>query len=215
MLSKYKCDIVLSGDYNTDLLKLNDNTNVSDFFDTITSLTSYPIITLPTRFSDRRCTLIDNVICKFSPAIMNSTTGILTNNISDHQLYLINIHNLTTKQTTPTFIQVNTQNYNSMNNFKMNIGNVNILNQLNHQALLNPNYEILNNIIKYNIRTHFPTRFVKYNKHKHKKSSWITNGIIRSITFRDNLYRKLKQTSPDSNQFPVLKINLRAYIIKY
>ena len=37
-----------------------------------------------------------------------------------------------------------------MNNyFKMNIGNANILNKLNHQALLNPkdNYEILNNII--------------------------------------------------------------------
>ena len=67
------------------------------------------------------------------------------------------------------------------------------------------------NIIKHNIKTHFPTRFVKYNKHKHTKSSWITNGIIRSITFRDNLYRKLKQTSPDSNQFPVLKINPRTY----
>ena len=49
------------------------------------SLTCYPIITLPTRFSDRRCNLIDNFICKFSPAIMNSTT----NNISDHQPYLL------------------------------------------------------------------------------------------------------------------------------
>ena len=118
MLSKSKCEIVLSGDYNIDVLKLNDNTNISDFFDTITSLAFYPIITLPTRFSDRRCTLIDNFICTFSPTIMNSTTGILTNNISDHQPYLINIHNLTTKQNTPTFIQVNTQNYNSMNNLK-------------------------------------------------------------------------------------------------
>ena len=127
---------MLSGDYNIDLLKLNDNTKISDFFDTITSLTFYPFITLPTRFSDRRCTLIDNFICTFSPAIMNSTTGILTNNISYHQHY------------------------------------TNILNKLNHQALLNPNdnYEILNNIIKYNIKTHFPTRFVKYNKHKHTKS---------------------------------------------
>ena len=213
VLSKSKCEVVLSGDYNIDLLKLNDNTKISDFFDTITSLTFYPIITLPTRFSDRRCTLVDNFICKFSPAIMNSTTGILTNNISDHQPYLINIHNLTTAQNTPTFVRINTQHYNSMNNFKMNIGNANILNKLNHQALLNPNdnYEILNNIIKYNIKKHFPTRFVKYNKHKHKKANWITKGIIRSITFRDNLYRKLKQTPPDSNQFPVLKINLRTY----
>ena len=54
MLSKSKCEVVLSGDYNIDLLKLNDNTNISDFFDTIISLTFYPIITLPTRFSDRR-----------------------------------------------------------------------------------------------------------------------------------------------------------------
>ena len=137
-------------EYNIDLL---DNTNISDFFDTITSLTFYPIITLPTRFSDRRCTLIDNFICKFSPAIMNSTTGILTNNISDHQPYLINIHNLTPTQNTPTFIHINTHNYNSRNNFKMNIGNANIINKLNNQALLNPNdnYEILNNIIKYNV----------------------------------------------------------------
>ena len=213
VLSKSKCEVVLSGDYNIDLLKLNDNTNISDFFDTITGLTFYPIITLPTRFSDRRCTLIDNFICTFSPAIMNSTTGILTNNISDHQPYLINIHNLTTAQNAPTFVRINTQNHNSMNNFKMDICNANILNKLNHQALLNPNdnYEILNNIIKCNIKTHFPIRFVKYNKHKHKKANWITKGIIRSITFRDNLYRKLKQTPPDSNQFPVLKINLRTY----
>ena len=196
MLSKAKSEVVLSGDYNIDLLKLNDNTNISDFFDTITSLTFYPIITVPTRFSDRRCTLIDTFICKFSPAIMNSTTGILTNNISDHQPCLIDIHNLTTTQNTPTFIHINTQNYNAMNNFKMNIVNANILNKLNHQALLNPNdnYEILNNIIKHNIKTHFPTRFVKYNNINTHKSSWITNGIIRSIRFRDNLYRQLKIT---------------------
>ena len=56
VLSKSKCEVVLSGDYNIDLLKLNDNTNISDFFDTITGLTFYPIITLPTMFSDRRCT---------------------------------------------------------------------------------------------------------------------------------------------------------------
>ena len=103
---------------------------------------------------------------------MKSTTGILTNNISDHQPYLINIHNLTTTQNTPTFVHINTQNYNSINNFKMNIENAKILNKLKHQVLLNPNdnYEILNNIIKYNIKTQFPIRFVKYNKHKHTKS---------------------------------------------
>ena len=30
----------------------------------------------------------------------------------------------------------------------------------------------------------------KFNKYKHKKSKWITYGILKSIRFRDNLYQK-------------------------
>ena len=67
--------------------------------------------------------------------------------------------------------------------------------------------EIINNKIK----TYFPVRVVKFNKRKHKKSNWITKGIINSISFRDNMYRKLKQTSHDSQNFETLTINLRTY----
>ena len=47
-------------------------------------------------------------------------------------------------------------------------------------------------------RYFFPIRTVKFNKRKHKRTKWITSGIIKSINNRDNLYRKLKETSPDS-----------------
>ena len=66
-------------------------------------------------------------------------------------------------------------------------------------------------IINKKIKTYFPVRVVKFNKRKHKKSNWITKGIINSISFRDNMYRKLKQTSHDSQNFETLKINLRIY----
>ena len=33
---------------------------------------------------------------------------------------------------------------------------------------------------------------IKLNKSKHKKSPWITEGVIKSIKFRDNLHMKLK-----------------------
>ena len=56
-----------------------------------------------------------------------------------------------------------------------------------------------------------PSKYVKYNKHKHKKNKWITNGIIRSIKFRDNLYRQLKHTVPGSQEYHTLKTNLRTY----
>ena len=86
--NKSKSEVVIAGNFNFDMLKLNENNNVSYCFDTITSQMFHPTITLPTRFSDKRSTLLDNFYCKYSPAIMNSTTGILTNNISDHQPYI-------------------------------------------------------------------------------------------------------------------------------
>ena len=56
-----------------------------------------------------------------------------------------------------------------------------------------------------------PTKKVKINKHKHKKSKWITQGIIRSITFRDKLYLKMKLSPKDSAEYSVIKINLKTY----
>ena len=173
----------------------------------------HPTITLPTRFSDKRCTLIDNFYCKYSPAIMNSTTGILTNNISDHQPYILNIHNLTTKVNVKKYVKLNPQNSNSLINFKTGIQKANIYNTLHKDEGYDPNenYGIMQEIINNKIKTYFPVRVVKFNKRKHKKSNWITKGIINSISFRDNMYRTLKQTSHDSQNFETLKINLRTY----
>ncbi len=56
-----------------------------------------------------------------------------------------------------------------------------------------------------------PTKFVKYNKYKHKRSKWITSGIIKSIQYRVNLYKKLKTTNPNSIQFAIHKTNLDTY----
>ena len=52
---------------------------------------------------------------------------------------------------------------------------------------------------------------MKYNKHKHKKGSWITKGIIRSIKFRDKLYKTLKSTDINSERCNTYKINLQTY----
>ena len=56
-----------------------------------------------------------------------------------------------------------------------------------------------------------PQKKVKYNKYKHKKSKWITHGIIRSIKFRDNLYRRVKATSPNTDDDANKKNNLKVY----
>ena len=195
------------------MLKINENNHVSNFFNTVTSHTFFPKITLPTRFSDRNCTLIDHFLCKLSPTMINSKVGILMNNLSDHLPCVINIPNLCNYQNGPKFIHLKTNDINSVTNFKMDIMNAKIYDKLNHDEMGDPNdnYNIVETIIQDKINTHFPTRTVKFNYNKHKKPKWVTNGIIKSIKFRNCMYKKLKATNPDSDEFEALKINLRTY----
>ena len=52
---------------------------------------------------------------------------------------------------------------------------------------------------------------VKFNKYKHKKSSWITQGLLKSIRYRDQLYKKLKLTNPNSPNYDTIKNILKTY----
>ena len=56
-----------------------------------------------------------------------------------------------------------------------------------------------------------PDKIVKFKKHKHKKTTWNTTGIIKSIKYRDNLYLRLKLTYPNTATYLDIKTNLRTY----
>ena len=75
----------------------------------------------------------------------------------------------------------------------------------------NYNYNILNDKIRNAINKHLPIKLVKYNKHKHKKAKWITQGIVNSIRFRDKLYTKLHNTPLNTSEYINRKTNLNTY----
>ncbi len=52
--------MILAGDFNIDLLKLNEKNIISEYFDIITSNSFYPKITVPTWLTNNHGTLIDN-----------------------------------------------------------------------------------------------------------------------------------------------------------
>ena len=52
---------------------------------------------------------------------------------------------------------------------------------------------------------------MKFNRYRHKKSKWITNGILISIRYRDKLYKKLHSVTRDSPLYNNYKINLGTY----
>ena len=71
--------------------------------------------------------------------------------------------------------------------------------------------EILLEEIKKAIDKHMPIKTVKFDKYRHKKETWITSGILKSIRYKDKLYRQLKMTNPFIPQYNILKTNLKTY----
>ncbi len=78
----------------------------------------------------------------------------------------------------------------------------------------NNTYNVLHNVIQDAKNKHMPTKLVKYNKYKHKKSRRVTFGIIKSMQHRENFYKKLKMSDPLSVEFTTLEINLK-YLQQY
>ena len=56
-----------------------------------------------------------------------------------------------------------------------------------------------------------PYKKIKNNKYKQKRSNWVTNGIIKSIQYRDKLYKSSKQTLYNTPSYFTLKQNLKVY----
>ena len=75
-----------------------------------------------------------------------------------------------------------------------------IYDQLDKQLTNDPNanYELFNDLLNNARAKHLPKKRVKYQKKLHKKSKWITNGILNSINKKDKLYKTLIQTDTNN-----------------
>ena len=93
------------------------------------------------------------------------------------------------------------------------ISAVNIYDKLNHNPTIDPNinYNILEKTLDSSLNKIMPHKSIKFNKYKHKKSNWITAGIIRSIKFKDKLYKLTKILHNESSEYVTAKNNLRVY----
>ncbi len=109
-LGNKSTEVIVTGNTNIDLLKINEREVFSAFFDTITSHSFYPSITIPTTFSNTRGTLIDNFFCKLSNTTLNVSSGILIKQFSDHKPYFICLEKLKKNNTPPNFVKIKIQN---------------------------------------------------------------------------------------------------------
>ena len=180
-LGREKSDTIICGDFNINLLKVNEREIFAEFLDLFLSNGFLPQISLPTRFSTKNATLIDQIFCKLSNITSDTFSGILISQMSDHLPSFSSLDVIKAKERKPPkFIKMQINDTKSQQNFCDAIGNVDILNKLNHSpnADVNENYSILCDTIQTLKNKHLPTKTVKYHKHKHKNSPWITTDII-------------------------------------
>ena len=212
-LSKINNEILITGDFNINLLQVHEKNIFNDFFETMVSNSFIPMITLPTRFSNKSGTLIDNIFCRISDFTLQSTSGILTKKFSDHQPYFMCLNTILSNKQNPKFIKCKINSQESVKKVVQELELMNITDKLNLDKNCDPNtnYNLLSKILNEVLNKHMPNKLVRFNKYKHKKHKWVTQGILISIKYRDNLYRRLKKTNHNTAEYTEIKRNLATY----
>ncbi len=179
---------------------------ICEYFDMFTNHSFYPKITLPTRFSNTHGTLIDNFFCKLSESTIDT---MFIKKFSNHQPYFTVQNDFTLNEPSVTYIKITKNDHKSVKHFINEIQTILSDIKLNLTQDHNINYNIIHDVIQYAKTSHMPQQIVMFNKYKHKKTKWITHGIIKSIQTRDNMYKKYKMTDPNSTNYYRLNTNLK------
>ena len=106
-LEQSHSEVIIAGDFNNNLLDIKTKDKVLAFYNYFTTIGFLPEITLPTRFSHRKGTLIDNFLCNLSDISLKSKSGILADRLSDHQPYFMSLNLRTVNIIPHKYITIN------------------------------------------------------------------------------------------------------------
>ena len=111
IISKERKHCILMGDFNLDLIKVDNNNQTKDFVHSLYTNAFYPTISKPTRVTEHSATLLDNIITNITGYSIKS--GVLYNDISDHfpVFNLLQINSKISKKYEHIFKRMNTVQY--------------------------------------------------------------------------------------------------------
>ena len=210
---KYE-NVIVGGDFNINLLEANNRNVIGSFLDSVFASSFQPTITLPTRYSLRSCSLIDNLFLKLSNGATNNLSGIIVTQISDHLPCFTSINlnqQHSSKQCSNNFFYRRVENTHSVDKLILELQNADIYGNLNTDLDENPNntYMLLFTYITRAMDKSMPMKKTKITHYSYPKNPWCSYDTLKSIKFRDKLYKNLKSTHPDDPRYNMLCINLK------
>ena len=213
-LLKLSLSGLICGDFNIDLLSVTSNRHVTEYFDNVISSGFFPKITLPTRIQENSNTLIDQIWSNNLEESKKSKSGILINDISDHKMIFTFIENIEFIEKFDKLIKIEQKGEIAIQKFVEELKSMKIFDELNQNINDSPedNYNKFASLLNHAREKHLPIKLVKYNKKRHKKSCWMTNGILESINTKDKLYKIFIQADKTNvDRFNTLKSDYQAY----
>ena len=187
--SGYKSNCAIVGDFNINLLELGDRNLYNEFFDLMVGRSFFPHITLPTRFSKKKCTLLDQIYVKQELNETVNSSAILFSNLSDHLACISSIKLKSKFVQHNKYITKRKVDHTSLMNFVNSMGGIRSkVFSYSIESDPNENYDKTDSFLAEKIDEHMPLQTVKFNKYKHKRQPWMTGGILHSIKYRDKLY---------------------------
>ena len=171
------------GDFNIDLLKIEQHKPSADYINSIFSLGCLQLMTLPTRCIHNSATLIDHILT--NDILPSYTCGAFANRISDH-FPIFCILPLTKPKAVHRVVKSRHINEQSIEKFKNTLKNVpwpDISALEDPQLALDSFLQTFSELYELN----FPETTVKFNKNFHKKEKWITAGLLTSRRNKNSL----------------------------
>ena len=117
LLKRRKHSSFVYGDFNINLLSLDNKRHVNHSFETVMVKCFFPKITLPTRIQNTSHTLIDNIFSNNIEDGLKSKSGILINDISDHKIIFTYEENMSYVEKNAKYIEIEKQDELSLANF--------------------------------------------------------------------------------------------------
>ena len=198
-----KKEIILLGDFNMDLMTLDDNT--SDMLDLLVSSELIPRITVPTRKTHDSQTLIDHIYKKISN--QKCTAGTLISDITDHYINFIFSSEPNVLPPLPKSITYRAFTENNLNSFNDQLRQTD-WSQVYSSNDPNEAYKCFIGLYLNAFNQTIPIKTKKFNKWKHKKQRWMTRGILTSIKNKTKLYKiKMQATNEQAIAAASIKYN--------
>ena len=183
--------IIITGDFNYDLLTIENNVYAYDFINTMFSNYFQPCIIEPTRvIGNNRPSLIDNIFINTIEKEIYS--GNLISKLSDHMPNFIIIQNFISRNNR---IKKQYRDFANFNNesYLEDLSGIEIGHLLDNKSI-NVIYDHFHNQFQKIVDKHAPWKTKSIKELKWDKKPWITKGIQKSIKNKIYTYKKFIKT---------------------